>query len=101
MKPTAVHRQPSTLRTYVLAVFAASVAAVLLIMSHGFSKTLTPVVEEYKEVVVRDGDTLWQIAGQHRGPGTDTRRMVDRIREVNELSNAVVRPGQVLKIPLE
>lgn len=86
---------------YLLSIVVASLAAVLLVMSHGLSKTLTPPQELYTEVVVVHGDTLWQIARRHGGPDVDPRKMVDRIRQMNELATAVVRPGQVLKVPVQ
>ncbi len=49
---------------------------------------------------MRDGDTLWHIARRHAGPGVDTRQLVDGIREANDLPGAVLRPGQVLKVPV-
>lgn len=100
MGTLAAVRRIRRIQSFGLLVAAVSIAAVLLIMSHGFSKTLIPTEVEYKEVVVRNGDTLWQIAAQHRGADTDTRRMIDRIRDINDLSSAVVKPGQVLKVPV-
>jgi len=76
-----------------------SVAALFALMSKGFSQPLAPA-EEYIEVVVQEGDTLWQIARRYSGPEVDARKMVDMIRDVNDLSTAVVRPGQVLKVPV-
>lgn len=101
MRSMTAQSQLGKPRPYVLVVVAATLTAVLLIMSHGFTKTLVPAAVEYKEVIVRDGDTLWQIAVRHRGAHSDTRRMVDRIRDINDLSTAVLRPGQVLKVPVE
>lgn len=94
-------RQSGRSHMLLLLVLVVSVAGVFMVMSNGFSKTLVPPVEEYTEVVVLDGDTLWQIARRHGGPDADTRRMVDRIREANDLASAVVRPGQVLKVPVQ
>ncbi|HEY8496768.1 MAG TPA: LysM peptidoglycan-binding domain-containing protein [Limnochordales bacterium] len=85
---------------YVAAIVAVAGALVLLLIPHVFSQTLTPVQQEYVDVVVRDGDTLWQIARRHAGPGADPRQMVERIRAANGLETAVVRPGQVLKVPV-
>jgi len=73
---------------------------VLLLIPHVFSQTLTPAMQEYVDVVVLEGDTLWHIARRFTPPGQDTRRMVDVIRSVNGLESAVVRPGQVLKVPV-
>ncbi|REJ33941.1 MAG: hypothetical protein DIU83_05050 [Bacillota bacterium] len=101
----AMHVRTESRRTrkshaYLLIVLAVSVSAVFALISQGSSKTLVPPVQEYKEVVVRDGDTLWHIARRHAGPGVDTRQLVDEIREANDLPGAVLRPGQVLKVPV-
>ena len=49
-------------------------------------------------VVVREGDTLWSIAGSVDGDG-DVRAVVDAIRELNGLDDATLQPGQVLRLP--
>jgi hypothetical protein len=49
-------------------------------------------------VVVRPGQTLWQIAeGLHRGG--DIRDVVDRLAEFNGTASLV--PGQVVRVPLD
>jgi nucleoid-associated protein YgaU len=50
-------------------------------------------------VVVQPGDTVWSIAVAVAGPGEDVRRVVDAIEELNGLAEAVVVPGQVLRVP--
>ncbi len=50
-------------------------------------------------VVVRQGDTLWSIAGSVAGDHQDVRAVVDAIRELNDLSDATLQPGQVLRLP--
>lgn len=79
---------------------AVSVVSLFLGIAHGFSQTLTTPSTELLEVVVQDGDTLWQIARRYGDPDMDTRKMVDLIRTINDLPSAVVRPGQVLKVPV-
>ncbi len=51
------------------------------------------------EHVVEPGDTLWMIAKQAQ-PGRDPREVVFAIRKINELSSALLFPGQVLQIPV-
>jgi nucleoid-associated protein YgaU len=46
-----------------------------------------------ERVVVRSGDTLWEIARAVVGPQGDPRPVVDRIREANALS-----PGEPLLV---
>ncbi|GAA4909759.1 LysM peptidoglycan-binding domain-containing protein [Streptomonospora salina] len=49
-------------------------------------------------VVVRDGDTLWDIAERVR-PGDDPRSTVHRIVRVNGLGESELEPGQELEMP--
>ncbi len=49
-------------------------------------------------VVVQPGDSVWSIA-RDLDPAADPRAMVERIRELNGLDDAVVVPGQALVIP--
>ncbi|MFC3521588.1 LysM peptidoglycan-binding domain-containing protein [Streptomonospora nanhaiensis] len=49
-------------------------------------------------VVVREGDTLWEIAERVR-PGDDPRRTVHEIVRVNGLSESTLEPGQELLMP--
>jgi hypothetical protein len=53
---------------------------------------------EVMEVTVMPGDTLWGIAKDCFGPEVDLRVAVDDIMRENNLSNSVVRPGQVLRV---
>ncbi|HEX9775004.1 MAG TPA: LysM peptidoglycan-binding domain-containing protein [Actinomycetota bacterium] len=48
--------------------------------------------------VVQAGDTIWGIAGSVGG-SEDRRAVVDRIIALNELSSALVFPGQELQLP--
>jgi nucleoid-associated protein YgaU len=46
---------------------------------------------------VRAGDTLWSIAVEHyRG---DPRAAVWRLEQANDIPGAMLRPGQVLRLP--
>lgn len=52
-----------------------------------------------RTVVVGPGDTLWGIAAA-ADPGTDPRRTVQRIMDLNGLGgDPVVRPGQEIRLP--
>jgi nucleoid-associated protein YgaU len=48
---------------------------------------------------VQSGDTLWQIAASEYETGLDLRAVVFAIREANALDDALLQPGQTLKLP--
>ncbi|SNS91434.1 LysM domain-containing protein [Geodermatophilus pulveris] len=50
-------------------------------------------------VVVREGDTVWSIAGEVAGDTRDVRAVVHAITEINDLEGSAVVPGQVLELP--
>lgn len=50
------------------------------------------------EMVVEDGDTLWSIAARWR-PEDDPRLVIREIMALNDLDDAMLRPGQRLIVP--
>jgi hypothetical protein len=50
-------------------------------------------------IVVEPGDSLWSIASSVAGGGDDVRAVVYEIQQLNQLDDAVVVPGQVLRLP--
>lgn len=53
------------------------------------------------QVVVRPGDTLWEVAQRLGPPGRDPREGVAAIMEASGLSTAALRPGMVLTVPAD
>jgi hypothetical protein len=53
---------------------------------------------QLRHVVVHRGDTLWRIASQ-AAPGSDPRATVQRIVDLNGLTDAPLVPGQQLVLP--
>lgn len=53
----------------------------------------------YIQVTVQTGDTIWKIAQNNASKEKDIRCLVYEIREINNLSTASLKPGQVIKIP--
>lgn len=65
------------------------------INSYGF-KDIT-----YTTIVVKSGDTLWDIAKENSKSTTDIRRYVHVIKKLNGLDGGVILAGDSLKIPVE
>lgn len=91
---------------FVVRVMTTVVAAVLLLAVLGFGKdlavaALSSVPQETAvshSVVVRPGETLWQIAAREL-PGGDVRDAVARIRTLNALDGRSLLAGETIAIP--
>jgi LysM repeat protein len=54
------------------------------------------------EVVVHDGDTLWNIAGKyHKQSGMSVQETLFYIQQANHLKSAVIHAGDKLLVPLK
>ncbi|MGG4220013.1 LysM peptidoglycan-binding domain-containing protein [Paenibacillus jamilae] len=55
--------------------------------------------EEVTKLTVQPGDTLWEIAVNHKPERMDTRVYIEGIERINGLEDRGVQAGQVLKLP--
>ncbi len=55
--------------------------------------------KQYKEIVVKPGDTIWAIA-ESQNQDRDLRETVFEIFESNHLSNHIIKPGQRILVPV-
>lgn len=51
-------------------------------------------------VVVRTGDTLWEIARDNNPEQKNVRSWIDEIMEYNDMSDSTVYPGEKIILPL-
>lgn len=75
------------------------VAIAIIIPITGFTAKGNNTVK-YTKVIVYPGDTLWTIAAEHNDSNKDIRKLIYNIRQANDLTSAVIMPGQELLIPL-
>ncbi|NBI07929.1 LysM peptidoglycan-binding domain-containing protein [Senegalia massiliensis] len=54
---------------------------------------------EYKQIHVKEGDTIWCIAKSNNPEGDDVREVVYKIKKINNISNEWIEAGDILKIP--
>jgi LysM domain len=87
------------IRRVTAAMVVLAVAGVLISLAVGVVGLLRPADRTYETVVVQPGQSLWQIAAQHR-VGGDVRDEIERIRSANRLSGADIQAGQRLIIPV-
>lgn len=82
------------------ALFLAAAAVIVIGMHIAAGVVLHSMAEpSYETVVVRRGDTLWDIA-RRVNPGTDPRKTIYEIKKLNQLDSVNLQPGQILLIPL-
>jgi hypothetical protein len=55
----------------------------------------------YIEILVKDGDTIWNIAEKYNSNGNDLRQLVYDISKINDVEDSVIIPGQKIIVPLD
>jgi len=53
----------------------------------------------YIEVIVKSGDSLWELTEKHYNGNSDIRKVIYQIKEINNLASANIVSGQIIKIP--
>ena len=56
---------------------------------------------QYKIVKISTGDNLWEITNKYYGPKHNIRKLIHKIRKINNLDNAILQPGQLIKLPVK
>lgn len=54
---------------------------------------------ERKKIIVRSGDTLWQIASHHAPEKVDIRTYIAHIKKLNQLDSSMLYVDQLLVLP--
>jgi len=54
----------------------------------------------YIEVTVKQGDTLWHLAEEYNYGRMDTSSFIDQLKKINELNESNIKAGEVLLIPV-
>ena len=67
----------------------------------GISDANAAAVRTYKQVVIQDGDNLWNLIESYN-PGThiDVRDAIYDVYEINDIDAADIQPGDKLFIPI-
>lgn len=80
--------------------------SILLISILVFTSTLTlnaysKDIPQYNYITVEEGDTLWTIASNYtEKSNTDIRKLVYEISYENNIYNASIYPGDVIRVPM-
>ena len=67
----------------------------------GISEADAAAVRSYKQVVIQDGDNLWNLIESYNpGAGVDIRNAVYDVYEINDITESDIRPGETIFIPV-
>ena len=67
----------------------------------GISEADAATVRTYKQVVIQDGDNLWNLIESYNpGAGVDIRSAIYDVYEINDISASDIRPGETIFIPI-
>lgn len=67
----------------------------------GISNADAAAVRTYKQVVIQDGDNLWNLIESYNpGAHIDVRNAIYDVYEINDISESDVRPGETIFIPV-
>ena len=87
--------------------FITFVTVMMLIISFAVSgmfnniKAQSTKEQEYVEVLVEAGDTLWQIAKTYGNDNCDVRELIYNICQINNIKASDLKAGQTILIPVE
>lgn len=71
---------------------------VVLLLIGTVSSTGKNSQHEQQFITVRPGDTLWEIASNHRGT-MEIRQYIFKLKKVNNLNDSIIYAGQRLELP--
>lgn len=55
----------------------------------------------FESIYVEEGDSLWSISNKYAPKNMDIRLYIDNVMEINELETVMLRPGQMLNVPIQ
>lgn len=80
-------------------IFSVALLIALVIIFNFNNNALGFVSPEYDTVYITEGDTLWAIATTNLKRGSDIRKYIHDIRQLNDLETSTLYVGQQLIVP--
>lgn len=93
----------SPIRFFIFVLFSVLLISMLSYTFLGMSTTEASSVNTYRQIEVRENDTLWNIAETYcdQDNKLDTRKIVNQICEINNVDASAISPGDVLFVPVD
>ncbi len=85
-------------------IFSTLVLIVLLFaISQLFKNTAHSIESQanYQEILVEEGDTLWNIVSKHMPNSKNKQRTVYEVSRLNNLGNSNIYPGDLILLPIK
>ncbi|HHU69393.1 MAG TPA: LysM peptidoglycan-binding domain-containing protein [Thermoanaerobacterales bacterium] len=76
-----------------------SINMMLFCLIFNQSKVISKPDDKYIKITVKKGQTLWGIASDYKPEGVDIRKVIYEIKKENNMQNALIMPGQIIRIP--
>lgn len=73
---------------------------IIFFIFFAFLRVYSEIEVEYKRIVIRKGDTLWNIASEYNA-NQDIRSYIHKIKLINNINKEYIYPGQVIYVPIE
>jgi len=78
-----------------------SLVIILLFTLYNFTAfSINNEEHQYIEILVQNGDTIWDIAQEYYDGTKDIRRIIHNILDINDIEGAMIKPGDKILIPI-
>ncbi|MDO4555360.1 MAG: LysM peptidoglycan-binding domain-containing protein [Lachnospiraceae bacterium] len=89
--------------TIFLILFLLGISGFIFMMSRRGTnevKAVDNLEKYYTSIVIEEGDTLWDIAGEYMTPGYEDREeYIKEVQKMNQMTGSTIRTGSKLLIP--
>lgn len=86
--------------SFILLMFTITIVSIIFFVKNNKVYSSTYKVN-YNEVLIGEGDTLWDIAITNMPDKYDARKMVYEIMEFNHMKDTCILPGDLIKVPIK
>ena len=99
-KMTSKYRINNRIRFTLFVVLTILLLTFCINFALGLNTAHSATIDDYIEVKVSSGDTLWTIAETYMDNNTDIRKSVYLLGQLNDISAAELQAGMILKVPV-
>jgi len=94
------YRIKHEIRFTIFVTFLILITAIFLSSVLGLNTVSSLTYQEYMEITVKHGDTLWNIVQTYMPEYDDIRKAIHLLCNINEIQAHELKAGQVLRIPV-